>query len=82
MKLSEKFPWSFLYLRQTALGIGLMKPRTIIAILALKLYVGHKRLDTKVSRMISVNEQIQYMQSGYSIHPIQTPNEIKILNKT
>ena len=59
-----------------------MKPRTIMATLVLKLYVGHKRLDTKVSRIILVNEQIQYMQSRYSTHPIQTPNEIKISNKT
>ena len=40
--LSEWFPRDVLYLRKTALGVGIIKPSTIIDILALKLYVGHK----------------------------------------
>ena len=52
-----------------------MKPNTILAILALKLYLGHKRLNTKVGRIIKINEQSQYLQSGHQMHPIETPNE-------
>ena len=78
----ENFPRSCLYLRRTALGIGLMKPRTIMAILALKLYIRHKQLGIKISRMLKVNEQVQYMQSGYSKHPVETPAEIKLPTKT
>ena len=38
----EKFLRSCLYLRRTALGIRLIKPRTIMAILVLKLYIRYK----------------------------------------
>ena len=80
--LGEKFPRLCLYSRRSALGIGLLKPTTILAILALKLYVGHKRLNTKISRMITINEQMQHLQNGYNIHPIETPEELKIKQKT
>ena len=59
-----------------------MKPNTILAILALKLYLGHKRLNTKVGRIIKMNEQSQYLQSGYQSHPIETPIEHKTLTRT
>ena len=41
--LSRKYPRTALYSRKSALGIGLMKPNTIIAILKLKSYIGNKR---------------------------------------
>jgi len=40
--LSKKFPWAALYTRKSALGVGLMKPSTIIAMLKMKQYVGNK----------------------------------------
>ena len=50
--LGEKFPRLCLYSRWSALGIGLMKPKIIIAILALNLHVGYKRLETRISKKI------------------------------
>ena len=47
--LSEKFPCEILYTRKSALGVGLIAPRTIIDILALKLYIRNKRADNRVS---------------------------------
>jgi len=40
--LSKKYPQAVLYTRKSILGIGLMKPSIIIAILKLKQYVGNK----------------------------------------
>ena len=46
--------------------------------LGLKIYVVHKRLNTKISRMIKRNEHNQYLQSGYGTHPIKHLEELKI----
>ena len=40
--LSKKFPQKVLYSRKTTLGVGLLRPSTIIVILVLKLYIGYK----------------------------------------
>ena len=41
--LSKKFPRKMLYTRKSTLGISLIRSSTILAILTLKLYLGHKR---------------------------------------
>ena len=45
--------------------------------MALKLYLGHKRLQTNVIKMIDINECIAFFQYGYSSHPVETNREIK-----
>ena len=82
MGFGEKFPRLCLCSRRSALGIGLMKPKTTLAILALKLYVGHKRLETNISTKIKINEQMKFLQDGYNSHPIETPSDNKIKNRT
>ena len=57
MGLSEKLPRSVLYAKKSLLGVGLMLPTIIIDILALKLYAGHNRLESEVSKMIKINEE-------------------------
>ena len=47
--LSEKFPREILYARKSALGVGLLKPSTIITILTLKLYLEHMRNDDRIA---------------------------------
>ena len=64
--LSEKFPRSILYSRRTALGVGLMAPNTIISVLALKLYIGHNRVKSEISKMIKINEENARLFYGYS----------------
>jgi len=81
MKLSEKFPRNVLYSRKTALGVGLLAPRTIVDILSLKLYIGHQRMKSKVSEIIQINEDNARVSYGYSTSIIETerkdkPNEI------
>lgn len=53
---SKKFPRKALHARKSVLGVGLMKPSTMIEIIALILCIGHKRLGTKIGKKISVNE--------------------------
>ena len=67
--------------RKTALGIGLMSPSTTVDGLALKLHVGHKRAESKVTKMIKINEENARLSYGYSKNVIETewkckPNKI------
>ena len=55
--LSEKFLRKILYTRKIALGIELMKSSTIIAILIIKLYLWHKRLEDRIAQRIKINEE-------------------------
>ena len=55
--LSEHFPRDVLYSRRTVLGIGIMKLSTIIDVLASKLYVGHERLNNRISKIIKINKE-------------------------
>ena len=50
--LSIKFLRKIVYTRKTALGIGLIAPRTIVDTLALKLYLGHKRVESRSAKKI------------------------------
>ena len=59
--LGEKFPRKCSCSRRTALGVGLMNSNTTLAILALKSCLGHEHLNTKVGRMIKMNEQSQFL---------------------
>ena len=65
-----KFLISILYTRKTVIGIGIMKPSTIIDTLVLKLYMGHKRQKSRIAMLIKANEEIQFMQNGFTTHPI------------
>ena len=64
--LSEKFPRELLYSRKLALGIGLLKPSTIIAILATKLYIGHMRKNDRIANIIKINKAQAEWEYGYS----------------
>jgi len=64
--LSQKFPKELIYSRREALGVGLLKPSTIIAILATKQYFGHKRMRGRISNIININEEKAALEYGYS----------------
>jgi len=49
LQLTEKFLRRLLYMRRDALSIGLIKPRTTINILVIKLYIGYQRASTPIS---------------------------------
>ena len=69
----ENFSRLCLHSRRSALGIELMKSKTILVTLALKFYDGYKRLRTKVSKKRATNEQLQLLQEEHKSHPIETP---------
>ena len=52
-----KFPRKITHTRKLALGIGLLAPSTIIDTLALKLYLGYKRIGDEVSTIIRTIEE-------------------------
>ena len=52
LSLSKKFSRQVLYARKSVLGVGLMKLFTIIMIIALKLYISYKKLQTSVVKII------------------------------
>jgi len=64
--LGETFPRDVLYLRKSALGVGLLKPTTVLAILSMKLYVGHMRIEDQISKMIRIIQENEGLQYGYN----------------
>ena len=70
--LSEKFPRRIIYTRKSALGVGLLKPSTIVSFLALKLYLGHKRKSDRMSKIISINKENAFLQYGYSSNVLES----------
>ena len=60
---SKNFLYYILYTWKIVLGIGLFKLSVIIAILALKLYLGYKRMRLDLAELIDIikeNAQVQY----------------------
>ena len=64
---SKKFPRIILYTRKSALGVGLMQPSTIIAILKLKSYIRNKRKQRNVTKSINIQEEYQEIEVGRTI---------------
>ena len=79
--LSEKFPRRILYTKKSQLGVGILQLLTIIAILSLKLYLGHKRSDNNIRKQISINELNTHFQYGYSKNILEIEEELKPQNK-
>ena len=64
-----------------------MAPRTIVDVLALKLYLGHQRARSKVAKIMKINEDNARMSYGYSASIIETsrkwkPNQITWSDET
>ena len=53
-------------MRKNVLGISLLRPKTIMEALALKLYIGHKRANTTINQLINTLEDIHFVESGYN----------------
>ena len=62
--LSKNFPRLALYVRKSVLGIGLMQPSTIIAILKLKSYIGNKWKEGNATQSIEIQEAYQEIEAG------------------
>ena len=46
------------------LGIGLIEPNTVIDMLGIKICIGNKRLQGKVSKLMLSQEEISFIDSG------------------
>ena len=75
--LSKNFPRSVLYSRKTALGVGLMAPKTIMDGLALKLYLGHQRSEDRISKIIQIIEDNASTQYGYGKSVMEVNKDVK-----
>ena len=62
----SKFPRAVLYSNRNSIGIGLITPETVIAMLATKLYIGNKRVQTKVGHIIEIIDNIIAIKQGIS----------------
>ena len=63
--LSNQFPQKSLYTKKSQLGVGILKPSAIIAILSLKLYLEHRRNNDKVSNQICMNKEMCNFSMDY-----------------
>ena len=78
INLSEKFPREVLYARKSALGIRLMKPSTILAVLAAQLYFGHERMKDATSKMMQSNIDNGNVHYRYSKDIMRVKTEYKM----
>ena len=72
--LSRKFPRTALYSRKSALGVGLILPSTLIAVLKLKLYVGNIRKLGNAADSIKVQKGYQEVEAGRVVTLGENPN--------
>jgi len=56
--LGKKFPRHLLYVRKSALSIGLIRSKTVLAMTALQQYIRSYRLNNNIAKMINITEQI------------------------
>ena len=73
--MSRKFPRDVLYSRRSALGVGIMKPSTIIAILKAKLYLGNVRRKGVTYAAIKLQEEYVKVEAGREISIPYDPQE-------
>ena len=64
LRLGSNFPRAAMHSRKSAVGIGLIKPKTVIAILACKLNVGNVRAKTKIGKIIRMQEESLIIEHG------------------
>ena len=62
--LGTKYPRKALYNRKGALGIGLMKLTTIVAMMKLKLFIGNKRKEGNAHIAIKYQEEFCQVEVG------------------
>ena len=71
--LSVKFPRTALYSRRSALGVGLILPSTLIAMLKIKLYIGNIRKLGHATDSIKMQEDYQEIEAGRNIRLGENP---------
>jgi len=67
---SIKFPKKVLCMRRNTIGTRLLKPKTIIETLALKLHIRYKRAKIRTAKLININKDMQFTESSYNLEVI------------
>jgi len=73
--LSRKFPRDVLYSRKSALGIGIMKPSTIIDTLKAKLYLGNVQRAGVAQSAIRLQEEYLAVEAGRGVSIPYNPED-------
>ena len=71
LELGKKFPRTVLYIRQNAIGIGLIMPKTAIAMLETKLYIRNLRAKTRISKIIIMINNKLMIEKGKNNNTIK-----------
>ena len=66
--LGKKFPYHVLYSRFNTVGISLIKPKTTIVMLSMKLYIGNKRGRTCIAKMIRIIDDMLFVEYGKGVY--------------
>lgn len=80
--LSTKLPREVMYVRKTALGLGLIEPCTVLSILTLKQYFGHMRMGSDTSNITKANEELLQLENGRSKHHMDIRQSEKYWTRT
>ena len=74
-RFNKNFPKIALYLRKSALEIGLILPNTIIVMLKLKMYVGNIRKRGNTADAMIAQEDMQNVEAMRNIILRENPNQ-------
>ena len=56
-----------MYIRKSALGIGLIKPSTAVQLQAIKLYIGNKRATSRINKVLNLHEELLFIEKGRNV---------------
>ena len=80
MRLGDKFPTKLLYVKKSALGVGLIEPETVMDYLAMKLCVGNERSKSDLTRVTNTHEEISEEDSGLPNKVIRNKGRLRHWN--
>ena len=77
MMLDDAFPGNFSIMKKTALGVGLIEPKTTIDYLAIKMHYENKRAKVELTSGNKIHEEISPIDSGLLKHTIRKAEKIR-----
>ena len=73
LELSKYFPRATMHSRKNALGLGLIKPKTVIVIKKLQLHAGSMRILGNAGLLVHIQEQYLQVEAGRPIELGEDP---------
>ena len=65
ISLGSNFPRAILHARQNAIGMGLIKLKMILSMLACKFHIRNIRSKTRINKLIQYHKQAIMIEYGY-----------------